>query len=328
MSQPPRFANCQIWIISLESHFDLNFLVTFRMSESSSSVSHLIPSLSKSQRMYTFALRYLIQCVADVGPSTAIPILTPICYLAARFDESIRCVMLLFHTLFIRGQCCIAEDRGGLESKYFCELLDVSRQARYQLVPAIEANLVDIGPLLLSKLRGPHGLERLLRFLKQIPGFWSGRIDLLDDILDIMSSICSSGRTIGDCLEHFERYTCVMKARFLDQDWVVSHQGRPDLIWCLYGTGELVMEQLYGMSWDPKLTRFLPDGTLGIISDDNMTLVESPWLTRDNDTATITSFVETFIDYMDSSNELSITSHSGNNITAKSFIEDYTVGSL
>ncbi|KAK0430182.1 hypothetical protein EV421DRAFT_1859986 [Armillaria borealis] len=211
------------------------------MSESSSSVSHLIPSLSKSQRMYTFALRYLIQCVADVGPSTAVPILTPVCYLAAR------------------GQCCIAEDRGGLESKYFCELLDVSRQARYQLVPAIEANLVDIEPLLLSKLRGPHDLERLLRFLKQIPGFWSGRIDLLDDILDIMSSICSSGRTIGDCLEHFERYTCVMKARFLDQDWVASHQGRPDLIWCLYGTGELVMEQLHGMSWDPKLTRFLPD---------------------------------------------------------------------
>ncbi|PBK66520.1 hypothetical protein ARMSODRAFT_960080 [Armillaria solidipes] len=74
-----------------------------------------------------------------------------------------------------------------------------------------------------------------------------------------MSSICSSGRTIGDCLEHFERYTCVMKARFLDQDWVAGHQGRPDLIWCLYGTGELVMEQLHGMSWDPKLTRFLPE---------------------------------------------------------------------
>ncbi len=145
------------------------------MSESSPSVSHLIPSLSKSQRMFTLALRYLIQRVVDVGPSTAVPILTPICYLAARFDESIQRVMALFHTLFIRGRCCLAEpDRGVLESKYFCELLDVSRQARHQLVPAIEANLVDIEPLLVSKLRGPHGLERLLRFLKQIPGFWSG----------------------------------------------------------------------------------------------------------------------------------------------------------
>ncbi|KAK0430205.1 hypothetical protein EV421DRAFT_1860021 [Armillaria borealis] len=211
------------------------------MSESSPSVSHLIPSLSKSQRMFTLALGYLIQRVVDVGPSTAVPILTPICYLAAR------------------GRCCLAEpDRGVLESKYFCELLDVSQQARHQLVPAIEANLVDIEPLLVSKLRGPHGLERLLHFLKQILGFWSGRIDLLDDILDIMSSICSSGRTIVDCLEHFERYTYVMKAHFLDPDWVASHRGRPDLIWCLYGTGELVMEQLHGMSWDRKLTRFLP----------------------------------------------------------------------
>ncbi len=60
-----------------------------------------------------------------------------------------------------------------------------------------------------------------------------------------------------DCLEHFERYTYVMKAHFLDPDWVASHRGRPDLIWCLYGTGELVMEQLHGMSWDRKLTRFL-----------------------------------------------------------------------
>ncbi len=233
--------------------------------------------------MFTLALRYLIQRVVDVGPSTAVPILTPICYLAARFDESIQRVMALFHTLFIRGRCCLAEpDRGVLESKYFCELLDVSRQARHQLVPAIEANLVDIEPLLVSKLRGPHGLERLLRFLKQIPGFWSGRIDLLDDILDIMSSICSSGRTIVDCLEHFERYTYVMKAHFLDPDWVASHRGRPDLIWCLYGTGELVMEQLHGMSWDRKLTRFLPryvvSGTIQLcVSERHISRHRSCW---------------------------------------------------
>ncbi|KAK0214547.1 hypothetical protein IW262DRAFT_1406762 [Armillaria fumosa] len=222
------------------------------------SVGHLISSLSKSQRMCHLALKYLIRHVAHyVGPSTAIPVLTPICHLAARFDESLHRMMRLFHGLLVGGRWRIEEDRGGLENKNFCELLDVSRQARHHLFPDIEANLADIEPLLLSKLRGPQGLEQLLRFLKRIPGFWSGRIDILDDLLDIMSSICSSGRTIVDCLEHLEGYACVMKSRFLDPDWVVSHRGRPDLIWCLYGTGTLVLEQHVSMSWDPRLTRFL-----------------------------------------------------------------------
>ncbi|KAK0452909.1 GMC oxidoreductase [Desarmillaria tabescens] len=81
------------------------------------------------------------------------------------------------------------------------------------------------------------------------------------------------------------------------------------------------------ITWKIYLTHGLTsNGTLGITSDGSTTLIKSPWLTTDDDKATITSFMETFIGYMDNSSELSITSLTGDNITAESLIEDYTTG--
>ncbi|KAK0200236.1 hypothetical protein DFS33DRAFT_1490668 [Desarmillaria ectypa] len=227
-----------------------------RMHSERPSILHLLSSFNKSQRMFSKALKFLIQHFVDYAPPTAVPILTPICYLAARFDNSLRRAMETFHFLLVGGKYCILDGENLLKNQHFLNFLDAFRQVRDQLVPAIEAKLVEIEPLLESELRGQ---ERLLRFLKQIPGFWSGKIDLLDDIPDIMFSVRSSCKTIVDCLEHFERYAGVMKACFQDVDWVARHEGYPELMWCLHHIELSVMQQIHGMRFDESLRQYLPD---------------------------------------------------------------------
>lgn len=52
-------------------------------------------------------------------------------------------------------------------------------------------------------------------------------------------------------------------------------------------------------------------------------LLESPWLTTEDDKAAITSFMETFIGYFDKQTVLSI---SADSVTAEGLTETYTTG--
>ncbi|KAK0234350.1 hypothetical protein EDD85DRAFT_78644 [Armillaria nabsnona] len=103
------------------------------------------------------------------------------------------------------------------------QVLNNCRQTREELLPAIEMNLAEMKPLLVTE---SYGLQLFFRFIKHIPGYWSTRIDLLNDIRDIILSLRSSLRVVKQDarLDH---------ARLLDKNWVARHRGRSDLRWCL-----------------------------------------------------------------------------------------------
>ncbi|KAK0188426.1 hypothetical protein F5146DRAFT_933025 [Armillaria mellea] len=78
------------------------------------------------------------------------------------------------------------------------------------------------------------------------------------------------------------------------------------------------------LNWKIYLTHGLTSsGRLGILPNGTTTLLESPWLTTEDDKAAITSFMETFIGYFDNQTVLSI---SADNVTAESLTETYTTG--
>ncbi|KAK0215872.1 hypothetical protein EDD85DRAFT_798597 [Armillaria nabsnona] len=78
------------------------------------------------------------------------------------------------------------------------------------------------------------------------------------------------------------------------------------------------------INWKIYLTHGLTSsGRLGILPNGTTTLLESPWLTTEDDKATITSFMETFIGYFDNQTVLSI---SADSVTAEGLTETYTTG--
>ncbi|KAK0234728.1 hypothetical protein EDD85DRAFT_92613 [Armillaria nabsnona] len=152
--------------------------------------------------------------------------------------------------------------RTGLEYKdfyrVFCNVVIQCRLAR-ELVPAIEARLIRDEALLISKLRGSYGQERFFRFTKHHLGLWSTRVDLLDDIPDIISSIWQSCLTIMECLDYIERYSRILLARFQDKGWVSRHQGLPELRWCLEYVDDSVSRTLSGLRMmESSWTDYLP----------------------------------------------------------------------
>ncbi|PBK99967.1 FAD/NAD(P)-binding domain-containing protein [Armillaria gallica] len=78
------------------------------------------------------------------------------------------------------------------------------------------------------------------------------------------------------------------------------------------------------LNWKIYLTHGLTSsGRLGILPNGTTTLLESPWLTTEDDKAAITSFMETFIGYFDKQTVLSI---SADSVTAEGLTETYTTG--
>ncbi|KAK0466740.1 uncharacterized protein EV420DRAFT_1474181 [Desarmillaria tabescens] len=79
------------------------------------------------------------------------------------------------------------------------------------------------------------------------------------------------------------------------------------------------------LNWKIYLTHGLTSsGRLGILSNGTTTLLDSPWLTTEDDKTSITSFMETFIGYFDNQTVLSI---SADSVTAEGLTETYTTGS-
>ncbi|PBK67915.1 hypothetical protein ARMSODRAFT_1019965 [Armillaria solidipes] len=174
------------------------------------------------------------------GPSTTFPILTPICYLVTAFDNGVQDALCEFNILLRLGMDPIEhgplEPNECIQKSSYIQLRKHYIHARDELIPAIETNLTKVEPLLITELHGSYELELFLRFIKKIPWFSSARINLLDDIPTIFSSLRSSLRAVLVCLEYVEHHAHNFLTCFLDVDWVNRQRGRTDLLWCLDGT--------------------------------------------------------------------------------------------
>ncbi|KAK0214677.1 hypothetical protein EDD85DRAFT_501532 [Armillaria nabsnona] len=201
------------------------------------SITSVLSALYASQKSYSDALSTLVQHSA---PSTTFLILTPIRLLISLLDNATREVLRYFGLQLCQGILCVEpgptpDDVASLFNEQYHQVLDICRQTREDLLPAIDMDLTDIEPRLLAELRGSYGLEYFFRFIKHIPGCWSTRIDLLDDIHDIVYSIRSSLQVVAACLDHVEHYARLVHARLLDKHWVARNRGRSDLCWSLVG---------------------------------------------------------------------------------------------
>ncbi|PBK98042.1 hypothetical protein ARMGADRAFT_1074913 [Armillaria gallica] len=204
------------------------------------SLACVLSALQTSQRSSSSTLDALVQHVVDAAPSTTYPILTPIRCLVTTFDDGIQNALCEFFILLRLGMDPIEqgplEPNERIQKSSYIQLRKHYKYARDELIPAIETNLTKIEPLLIAELHGSPALELFLRFIKKLPGCWSARIDLLDDIPTIFSSLRSSLRAILVCLEYLKRYAYNVLTFFVDADWVNRHRGCMDLLWCLQGT--------------------------------------------------------------------------------------------
>ncbi|KAK0431564.1 hypothetical protein EV421DRAFT_164729 [Armillaria borealis] len=226
------------------------------------SITSVLSALYASQKSHSDILSALVQHVVDAAPSTTFPILAPIRLLISLLDNATREVVRLFGSQLSQGLLCVdpelIEDAAGLFNEDYHQVLDICRQTREELFPAIEMNLTDMEPRLLADLRGSYGIEYFLRFIKHIPGCWSTRIDLLDDIHDIVYSMRSSVQVVMVCLDHVEQYARLVHARLLDNNWVARHRGRSDLCWCLHGIMCSVLDMSYILPVHRQLPGYLP----------------------------------------------------------------------
>ncbi|PBK62645.1 hypothetical protein ARMSODRAFT_599423 [Armillaria solidipes] len=212
------------------------------------STSHLLSALSISHRSFFESLKYLVHRLADVSSSTAF-LINPVCCLAGRFGKCTWATTNSFGFVLADARYSMRTGLGYKDFyRVFCNVVTQCQLAR-ELVTAIEAQLIRDEALLISKLRGLYGQERFFRFAKQHLGLWSTRIDLLDDIPDIISSIWQSCLTIMECLDYIERYSRILLARFQDKGWVSRHQGLPELRWCLECVNDSVSQTMSVCAW-------------------------------------------------------------------------------
>ncbi len=225
------------------------------------SIVNILSALYTSQRTYSDILFALVQHVAGAALSTTFPILTPIRILVSAFDNATRAGLENFGSQIGQGVFHVAPEPiklGDFFNEHYHQVLNNCRKAREELLPAIETNLTEIEPLLIAELHGSYGLELFFRFIKHIPGCWSTRIDLLDDIQDIIYSLRSSLRVVGACLDHVEQYARIVHACFLNKDWVARHRGRSDLRWCLRGTKQSVFKVAFVLPAHSRLPGYRP----------------------------------------------------------------------
>ncbi|KAK0443695.1 uncharacterized protein EV420DRAFT_1484914 [Desarmillaria tabescens] len=207
--------------------------------------------LSVFQMSHLDTLDGLVQHITDAAPSTTLPILTNTHLLACDFNRVTRTAVKHFSLQLSHGILYLKpephEDASKDIQKHYDLVLYNCRKAREDLFPAIEMDLMDIEPLLLTDIRGSYGLEPLLRFIKRILGYWSTRIDLLDDIHDIIHSVLSSLQAVVTYLDYIEQFARFVYGRFVDKDWVDRHRGRSDLHWCLHQTKESVFKVAFAL---------------------------------------------------------------------------------
>ncbi|KAK0452940.1 uncharacterized protein EV420DRAFT_1645473 [Desarmillaria tabescens] len=204
------------------------------------SITCLLSTIVKSQASFSRNVVYLVEHVAAAAaPPTTISIVAPIRFLATQVDRSTYRAMSEFWILLSVGYDSITCPQIAASSKFYDERSDKvvghCQRAREELVPVMEDILTNLEPHLISHLRYLDRMDRFLRFMREIPGFWSGRSDL-DDLPDLISSVRSSCHIMMTCLDYVERYVCILRDCFRDRAWVTRHAGRPELQWCLLGT--------------------------------------------------------------------------------------------
>ncbi|KAK0431557.1 hypothetical protein EV421DRAFT_1742995 [Armillaria borealis] len=168
-----------------------------------------------------------------------------------------------------------------LFNEHIHQVLNNCRQAREELLPAIEMNLAEMKPLLVTELYGSYGLELFFWFMKHIPGYWSTRIDLLNDIRDIILSLRSLLRVVKQDarLDHarlldilFNRFMGVVSSTGLvtPTESQITHGYRGGLrqsacqirqVFVL-GFGSTILEYLY--LGDDISDGLLPRGVIGV----------------------------------------------------------------
>ncbi len=226
------------------------------------SLASVLSALKISQRSSSRTLYALVQHVVDAAPPTTYPILTPIRCLVTAFDNGIQDTLCEFLILLRLGMDPIEhgplEPNERIQKSSYIQLRKHYIHTRDELIPAIETNLTKIEPLLVTELHGSPAHELFLRFIKKIPGFRSARIDLLDDIPTIFSSLRSSLRTVLVCLEYLKRHAYNVLTRFIDANWVNRHRGCMDLLWCLQGTRESLIQLNWGLRTHTKMPGYLP----------------------------------------------------------------------
>ncbi len=208
-------------------------------------VPHLTSVLLESNKLFSETLKYLVKHLSDGGPSTTLATITPLCRLAV-LEKATWLIMHKFHSLLSSAGWTIRH-AGAFDNDAFLQIANTCQLARKEIVPVIEKYLDRIEMPLMTELRGSYGLETFLRFIKQISGFWSVRIDLLDDIPEIISLLYSSCGAMMSCLDCVEQYSRLLQTRFKDTEWVSLHQDRPNLIWCLDATECSVENSLSGL---------------------------------------------------------------------------------
>ncbi|SJL17624.1 uncharacterized protein ARMOST_21178 [Armillaria ostoyae] len=225
------------------------------------SLANVLSALYASQRSSSSTLYALVQHVVDAGPSITFPILTPIRYLVTAFDNGIQDALCEFNVLLRLGMDPIEhgplEPNECIQKSSYIQLRKHYIHARDELIPAIETNLTKIEPLLITELHGSYELELFLRFIKKIPWFSSARIDLLDNIPTIFSSLRSSLRAVLVCFEYVEHHAHNFLTCFLDVDWANRQRGRTDLLWCLQGTPESLIRLNWGLCTYTKMPGYL-----------------------------------------------------------------------
>ncbi|KAK0218825.1 hypothetical protein IW262DRAFT_1387717 [Armillaria fumosa] len=198
------------------------------------SVENMLSDLYASRKAYSSILSSLVQQVADAAPSTTFPILTPIRFLVSAFDNVTQKALwhlglqLTLARLYVETKPI--RDAAVYFEGHYNHLLNNCRRAREELLPTIEMELTNMEPLLLTELHGSCGVELFLRFIKHIPGCWSTRIDLLDNIQAIIFSLRSSIQVVMACLDYVEQCTRLVHARCNDEDWVGRHRGHSALL--------------------------------------------------------------------------------------------------
>ncbi len=226
------------------------------------SLSSVLSALQTSQRSSSSILYTLVQHVVDTAPSTTFSVLTPIRHLVTAFDNGIQDALCEFLILLRLGMDPIEqgllEPNERIQKSSYIQLRKHYIYARGELIPAIEANLTKIEPLLIAELHGSPALELFLRLIKKLPGCLSARINLLDDIPTIFSSLRSSLRAILVCLEYLNRHAHNVLTCFVDADWVNRHRGCADLLWCLQGTRESLIQLNWGLRTHTKMPGYLP----------------------------------------------------------------------
>ncbi len=226
------------------------------------SIDNVLSTLYASQKTYSDILSALVQQVVDTAPSTTFPILTPIRFLVSAFDnatrEAVRHLGSQLSQALLYVEPELVEDAAEYFNEHHHQVLNNCRQAREELLPAIEMDLTKMELLLLTELRGSCGLELFLRFIKHIPGCWSTRIDLLDDIQAIIYSLRSSVQVVMVCLDYIEQCARLVHARFLDEDWVDRHRGRSDLRQCLNGARWSVLDVSFVLPVHRQLPGYNP----------------------------------------------------------------------